>query len=151
MAGVLAGELLGSKNARIRVVTVEINGETKRVGVRQVSLAKRNALRKIATSNGADAGLRADVQAVIDAAVDPDSGEPLFEKAHFDSLMEQPAGGWVDVIAREAALLMRGPAGARCEAKVDDKVCGTELVPGAAYCHACGAEAPGALEVIEKN
>lgn len=154
-ASLLAGELLGSRNARVRVVEVEINGKKVRVGVRQVSIKQRNELRRIATSSNPDAGLRADVQAVIDAAVDPDTLEPLFERAHFDSLLAQPSGGWVDVVAREAALMMRGPSGVRCEAKVGDgdnaHECSTELVPGALHCHMCGASAPDQIESVEKN
>lgn len=160
------------------------NGEIERtistIDVAQVSMGARARLRQLAhDAKNAKEMMNADIACVIEAALDED-GKRLFDASHRDTLIEQPAGDWIDRVAREAAVLMRGPLGGRCAAQkttpkldadkhvvLDDDgqvvmegvvdadgkpvQCGCELVPGEEYCPRCGTKGPGALEIARGN
>ena len=108
--------------AKGKIVTVEIDGKPEQIEVRQVSMLTRDRLRRIATNaSDKEASLNADIAAVIAACYDPVNDKPRWEKAHADMLKNEPAGGYIDVLARQAALLMRGPVSARCKLALLDE------------------------------
>lgn len=155
--------LLSSRNRKVKFIEVEVEGEVRKVGVLQVSLAARKKLRQMAhDAKTSEQMMRADVECVIESACD-ETGKRLFAATDRETLAEQPAGGWVDKIAKEAALLMRGPIAGVCRKPitVDDKpvvdergepkVCGCEFIPGEKFCPRCAAPQPTDMEVARGN
>lgn len=169
MAGLkdqLREKTLASTNRRIVKVDIDLagNGELTTIGVRQPSLAVRRKLAMVTheKANPNTATLQ-DVQAVIECACDPETGELLYTDHDRDQLLAQPS--WVDVVAHEAGQMMStGPTGPACKQILKDedgldvkdangqpKVCGYVPRPDFIYCPRCGTKLPGALEVAKGN
>jgi hypothetical protein len=94
------------KNFRTQIVTVD--GEP--VEVRQLSVRDRLDVYNRSTKNGQLDPLQFQIWSVIATCYVPETNEKLFEDADYDSLMDQPTGGFVDTLS-EAAVNMLNPEG----------------------------------------
>jgi len=92
------------------VLGVELKGNEKesvKVEVRQPSIKVRNELiKRCMDKDGNMDNMEFMVQSAILLVYDPDSGEPLFTKEDYDSLISQPSGGFVDQFSAEAMGLL---------------------------------------------
>lgn len=105
-----------TSNFREKVVEVDVpneDGTTEklRVLVRQPSVQQRDRLLgEAVTEDGKldrKGGIsRRQVAAVMLCSLDPDTRQPLFTEADFDTLLQLPSGGWLDTLAAEAMELM---------------------------------------------
>ena len=104
-------------NGEFRTKIVEIDGE--RILVKQPSVRGRNDLMELATKeNGKIDMAKFLIWGLInncyipddakgkDGKKDPDAGQKIWEDTDFDSLMAQPAGGWIDELGTVAAELL---------------------------------------------
>ena len=165
----LKGALLGSRNHKIKRITVSIHDpetghhEEREIGVRQVTLFERAQISKASNrSQTPEEQAKANALVVQLAAVDPDTGERLFTPADMAGLIAQPSGGWVDRVAMAPLEIMSLPViDSFCtEIALDldgkpvlvngkpDK-CGGKLVPGERYCPRCGRETAPVLEQVK--
>lgn len=91
-----------------KTIAVEVDGVKHTFEVRTPSIAERGQIMKAGgynadgTIQSIEGIFRAQCVAIIKLAVDPDSGERVFEDADIDDLLAQPAGGWVDRLGRVA-------------------------------------------------
>lgn len=88
---------LGAQN-KFRTEEVEYNGT--KVAVKQLSYADRTALlEKCKTDDKLDS-LKLQVYAVIYTVVDPDTGDKVFSEDDFETMIQQPSGGYVDEFSK---------------------------------------------------
>lgn len=85
--------------------TVEFDYEGTKVVFRQPSLGDRKKLVAKATTNGELDSVAFQVWTVIYLTYD-EEGNRVFDETDFDSMMEQPAGGFVDKFAEQAVGLL---------------------------------------------
>lgn len=110
-ASTIRAQLLKSNKFRSRIVEVSIPSDdpaaepaTLKVKIRQPSVEERNAIfsdAKVAKDGSVSAGgsARTGALAIIYCARDPETDEPVFAHADLDSLLQCPAGGWVDFLS----------------------------------------------------
>ena len=151
----LRSALLG-RNARIEELEVSVNGSKQKIHVRQATMESQGKLlaklQRAAKSEDPEALNAAKISFVIECAVDPSTGQPIFNDRDLACLKTQPCAGWIDEVYELASQLMRSSPRKTCQAeKEPGKVCGCELVLGAPFCPWCGADVPSAAEVAEKN
>jgi len=90
---------LGAQN-KFRTEKVEHEGIE--VEVKQLSYAGRTALLENCRTNGELDTLKLQVFAVIHTVVDPESGDQVFSEADYETMVEQPSGGYVDTFSKAA-------------------------------------------------
>jgi hypothetical protein len=72
------------------------------VEVRQLSYADRTALIEKCTKDDKMDTLKLQVYAVIYTVVDPETGEKVFNEADYETMVQQPSGGYVDTFSKAA-------------------------------------------------
>lgn len=159
----LKGSLLGSRNFRVRRLTVKIWDADagafvdREVGVRQVTLAQRAEIGNDSVrATTADEKAKIHAKVVLYAACDPESGKRLFDGGDLKGLTEQAAAGWVEEVAMAALEMMSLPVqDVLCKepsgvvANGQPVPCGGKLVPGERYCPRCGREVPSVMEQVK--
>lgn len=91
----LIGKSPDFKSEKVEVGDQEIE-------VKQLTVGDRNKLiENCKGTNGVD-GLKLQVHAVIMTAYDPESGEKVFGPGDYDTLIQQPSGGFVDTLSTVA-------------------------------------------------
>lgn len=98
----LRRKLLGKKQ-NVKKTSVEWEGET--LEVRQPTVASRREIFNKSKKDGEVDGTDLTVWSVIYNVYDPETGKRVFEETDFDTLLDQPSGGLVDVLG-EAAINM---------------------------------------------
>lgn len=101
---------LGKPNTRASS-TMDLNGVD--VEIRQPTVGQRSRI--LTAAGGGTTGEIKDfsklqIAAIMSCCYVPGTQEHVFEKADEKSLMDQPAGGWVDELAAEAVRLMNTEA-----------------------------------------
>lgn len=96
----------GAKKFRSKIVTVD--GED--IEVRQLSVRDRLDVYNRSTKNGVLDPLQFQIWSIIATCYVPDTREKLFDDADYDSLMEQPTGGFVDQLSEAAIDMLNAEA-----------------------------------------
>lgn len=92
---------IGAKKV-FRKEVVEFNGV--KVEIRQPSnKSRRELLKRVRDKDGTIDPLEFLVWSVIENTYVPDTEEKVFEPGHYDALMEQPVGGFLDKFGEVAA------------------------------------------------
>lgn len=89
----------------VQYKTRDIEYEGEKVVFRQPSQKIRKNLVKQATKNGDFDAIDFQVRLVI-ALTEDDKGKKVFEDTDYDSLMDQPSGGFLELFAEECMLLL---------------------------------------------
>lgn len=140
--------LTSSRMGRMEIVKLKNrDGEEISVGVVQGSLELKQAIGGVLAKGSKNQGeqdkqIRSRV--VIECAVNPETGERLFDECDQEALTTLPCG-WVNQISEIAIKMLSPPTAAKCEK------CGTDVALGARFCASCGEKLPGPLEVATKN
>lgn len=74
--------------------------------VRQPTVRKRSAIVNSGQSEGRTDMGQILASAIIECVYDPVSGEPVYDEADRESLLEQPTGSFVDTLGNEVLRLM---------------------------------------------
>lgn len=90
---------LGAQN-KFRVETIEYNGT--KVGFKQLSYAERSQLMEKCMTDGKVDSLKLQAHAVIQTAVDPDTMEKVFTEDDYETMVSQPADGYLDKFSKAA-------------------------------------------------
>lgn len=93
-----------AKNFRSKIETID--GDE--YEVRQLSVKDRMTVYNKATKNGVLDPLQFQIWAVISTCFVPGTNEKLFDDTDYESLINQPTGGFLDQLS-EAAVLMLNP------------------------------------------
>lgn len=92
---------------KFKKVKFEYEGNT--FEFRSLTVRERDEIREKATDGkGNIQGAVFQVWAIIYMTYVPDTDEKVFEEGDYESLMSQPAGGFVDALASEALKLLGG-------------------------------------------
>lgn len=99
------------KNAfRQKEIRLNIEGQSVPVTLRQMTVGQRaevQAALKVGRDGSISGGLaRGFALAVVHCCLHAETGQPLFEVADVDSLINTPAGGWVESLGAEIMSLI---------------------------------------------
>jgi len=72
------------------------------VEVKQLSYADRTALMEKCTEGDKLDSLKLQVFAVIYTVVDPETGDKVFSETDYETMVQQPSGGYVDTFSKAA-------------------------------------------------
>lgn len=72
------------------------------VAVKQLSYADRTALMEKCTKGEKLDSLKLQIFAVIYTVIDPETGEKVFSEDDYETMAEQPSGGYVDTFSKAA-------------------------------------------------
>ena len=108
----LREKMLNASSRPEKRLTVKIGDEDQAVLIMAPTVKQRNQIASDVDASGkkltGDKIGRFQTKAVILCALDPETKKPIFAPQDEESLLEMPAGGWVDTIANAVAEFMQG-------------------------------------------